>query len=289
MKYHILYNPLAGNGRILKSLNKMQLPEGCERKLIELDSINNLDEYFADLPTNDKIVICGGDGTLNRFVNSFDREKTHNDILYFASGSGNDFLKDLNLKPDNTLININKYISNLPLLKIRDRSLKFLNGIGYGLDGYVCSEINRKRGMGKPKVSYIATAIKAFLFGYKPCRATLNIDGKEFKYEKVWLAPTMKGRFFGGGMMIAPTQDRMCEDSAVTVVIAHNMSTLRILTLFPTIFKGKHIEYKRYLDIHKGNNISIKFERPSALQIDGETINDVDEYTVTANRKNLLV
>lgn len=31
-----------------------------------------------------------------------------------------------------------------------------------------------------------------------------------------------------------------------------------------------------------GKNISVKFDRPCALQIDGETISDVEEYSVEA-------
>ena len=285
MKYHIFYNPLAGNGRCLESLEQMKLPDFCEKKLIELKTAENLDGYFADLDRDDKVIICGGDGTLNKFINSFDSERLKNEIFYFASGSGNDFSNDLNLKPDNSLINITEYIKNLPALHIGDTSLKFLNGIGYGIDGYVCGEINRKRGMGKAKVSYTLTAVKAFLGGYKPCKATLNIDGKEYSYNKVWLSPIMKGRFFGGGMMIAPTQKRDNNENSLTVVIAHSLSTLKILRLFPTIFKGNHIKHKKYIDLHIGNNISVKFERPSALQIDGETIRNVTEYSVSSEKK----
>ena len=36
----------------------------------------------------------------------------------------------------------------------------------------------------------------------------ITVDGIKYTYKKVWLAPTINGRFYGGGMMPAPGQDR---------------------------------------------------------------------------------
>ena len=88
-------------------------------------------------------------------------------------------------------------------------------------------------------------AVKALLFQYKPCNATVNVDGKEYNFKNVWLATTMKGRFFGGGMKIAPNQDRFDKDNKLSVIIVHNLNKLSIIKLFPTIFEGKHIKYKK--------------------------------------------
>ena len=49
---------------------------------------------------------------------------------------------------------------------------------------------------------------------------------------------------------------------------------------FPKIFEGKHVEKKKMIDVFRGNVITVEFEKPCALQIDGETILDVTEYTV---------
>lgn len=139
--------------------------------------------------------------------------------------------------------------------------------------------MNRLKSLSK-KASYTIIALKGFLYAYKPTNATVIVDGKKYHYKKVWLTPTMKGKFFGGGMMITPDQDRNNDDGTLTVVIAHNLSKLKILALFPTIFKGNHIKYKKNVDIHKGRNISVKFDIPTAMQIDGETVLGVKEYNV---------
>ena len=52
--------------------------------------------------------------------------------------------------------------------------------------------------------------------------------------------------------------------------------------IFPSIFKGEHIKQKKFVTVHTGYNINVKFDRPTALQIDGETILGVTEYKATA-------
>ncbi len=280
MKYHILYNLLAGKSQNDRnSINNIELPENAQKELYNIKDIEDYNTFFESISPEDKLIVCGGDGTLNRFLNHIDGIPYKNEIFYFAAGSGNDFLHDIGLKKGNSPINITEYIKNLPKVYIDDKSYKFLNGIGYGIDGYCCKEINRLKGLGK-KASYTLVAIKGFLFGYKPTSAIVNIDGKEYHYEKVWLTPTMLGKYFGGGMMISPNQDRNNEDGTLTVVVAHGLSKLRILSLFPTIFKGTHIKHKKYIDVHKGHHISVKFDIPTAMQIDGETVTGVNEYTV---------
>ena len=58
-------------------------------------------------------------------------------------------------------------------------------------------------------------------------------------------------------------------------------SKIRTLLLFPTIFKGKHIKATKVVSVFKGHEISVRFDRPTALQIDGEVYSGVTEYTVT--------
>ena len=289
MNYHILYNPLAGKAKKkCDCIDNIELPENAQKKLYNMTEIGDYEAFFSALSSEDIIVICGGDGTLNRFINSVDTSKLQNKVYYFAAGSGNDFIHDIGLTPSRKPIDVTEYIKYLPKVYIENKEYRFLNGIGYGIDGYCCKEINRLKALQK-KASYTLVAIKGFLFGYKPTNALVTVDGKEYRYKKVWLTPTMLGKYFGGRMMIAPNQDRNNEDKTLTVVVAHGLSKLKILTLFPTIFKGTHIKYKKYIDVHKGHNISVKFDIPTAMQIDGETVTGVNKYTVkTAEVINAL-
>ena len=59
----------------------------------------------------------------------------------------------------------------------------------------------------------------------------------------------------------------------------HGSGKLKTLMLFPSIFKGEHVKYKDHFAFFEGKEITVKFDEPTALQIDGETIHDVKEYT----------
>ena len=129
-------------------------------------------------------------------------------------------------------------------------------------------------------INYSSIAIKGLLFHFHPTNATITVDGKTKKYQKVWLAPTMNGRYYGGGMKIAPDQDRLNSERCVTCVVLHNAGKIRTLTAFPKIFTGEHVKYTKILDFICGHEVKVEFDRPTALQIDGETIRNVTEYTV---------
>ena len=50
---------------------------------------------MGSLAEDDEVILCGGDGTLNIFVNDIKDMDVKNTIYYYASGSGNDFAKDI--------------------------------------------------------------------------------------------------------------------------------------------------------------------------------------------------
>lgn len=283
MKYHILYNPLAGHGSHDEKLSalKSHLNGECvEHYMTEIECCKT---FVSSLASDDVIVISGGDGTLNRFINAVDTDNLENDILYYASGSGNDFLHDLGKKKGSEPIKINKYLKNLPTVIVNGKSYRFINGIGFGIDGYACEIGDEKKAAGKA-VDYTMIAVKGLLYDYKPRNAVVNVDGKEYKINKVWIAPTMNGRYYGGGMMPAPYQDRL-GDGLVTFVGFGGSGKLKTLSILPSFFKGGHMKHKKYLTFARGKEVTVTFDSPCALQIDGETIRDVTSYTVHANVK----
>ena len=125
---------------------------------------------------------------------------------------------------------------------------------------------------------------KGLLFHYTPTNATVIVDGKEYTFKKTWLAPCMNGRFYGGGMMPAPEQDRLNEKGEVSVMVFHGYGKLRTLKLFPSIFEGKHVKNKTAVSVFKGKDVTVRFDRPVSLQIDGETYLNVGEYSVRAGK-----
>jgi diacylglycerol kinase family enzyme len=281
---YLLYNPISGNGKC-RELAEDYLAKSEEQSklvnMLELDSYNTL---FKIIEPEDKIIIFGGDGTLNHFVNNVDGLEINNEIYYYPSGTGNDFAADVASDSSEMPILINKYINNIPDVEIDGKSYKFINGVGYGIDGYCCEIGDKEREKGK-KANYTAIAIKGLLFHFKPVKAMVTVDGVDYEFKKVWIAPTMHGRRYGGGMIPTPNQVRNGEDGKLSLMVFHGSSKLKTLMIFPSIFKGEHVKQTKYVTIIEGREIRVRFDRPTPLQIDGETMLGVTEYTAKSGVK----
>ena len=89
----------------------------------------------------------------------------------------------------------------------------------------------------------------------------------------------MKGKYYGGGVMAAPNQDRLEKDGKVSIVCLHKRSRLGTLFVFPTFSKGKH-SGKKWSSVVIGSQVEVTFNTPCALQLDGEVIDNVTSYVV---------
>lgn len=281
-KIYALYNAYSNNGKgyeSAKGITKFYPNE--ELCYIDITKINSYKIFLDGIKSEDKIVICGGDGTLNKFINSTKDIVIDKDIYYFPTGTGNDFYKEISNNDENKVVKMNKYLNDLPTVTVKKKTYKFLNGVGYGIDGYCCEIGDKHKKESTKKINYTKIAIKGLLFDFKPTNAHIVVDGEKYYYEKVWLAPTMKGLYYGGGMMPTPNQKR--EENAVTLMLFHGSNKLQTLMIFPSIFSGKHVNKIKNVKIFKGKDIKVMFDEPRTLQIDGETILDVLEYHVTVN------
>ncbi len=279
-KYYILYNPYASNGTGEQQAKKVLVHLKNETATF-IDMTRDDTDYsqlFAKMEADDKLILCGGDGTLNRFINDCDARFPDVDIYLFPTGTGNDFLKDIGLTAPCGPVLITPYLQNLPVVEINGEKHYFLDNVAFGIDGWVCEVADQIKEKDKSaKINYTKIAISGLLGKYSPCNATVIVDGEEHHYSRVWMAPTMNGRYFGGGMMVTPMQDRLDKDRKITVMLFQNGNRLQIATGFPAIFSGKHVKNKRAVFI-QGNDVTVEFDSPRAVQIDGETILGVLKY-----------
>ena len=279
---HILYNPLSGNGEgKVRAEAVLKFFEGRDTDFVDMTSVD-YGAFFAGLGEGDDVLICGGDGTLNRFVNDTDNIEKRCDILYYATGTGSDFWHELGRAPGDEPIKVNEYLADLPVVEIGGRKMRVLNGVGYGIDGYCCEVADgiREKEPGK-KINYAGIAIKGLLFHFEPVRAEVTVDGETRVFEKTWIAPTMNGKCYGGGMMPTPDQDRLDPERKLTVLLMHGKGRIKTLTVFPSIFKGEHIKHTECVTALTGRDITVRFSRPVAAQVDGETVLGVTEYRIT--------
>ncbi|MBQ3868208.1 MAG: diacylglycerol kinase family protein [Clostridia bacterium] len=321
-KYVVLYNKLSGAAA---GTGKVELPEAAqtlktlleakgEVELKDIATAAPYDAFYAGLAQDAKLVLCGGDGTLNRFVNEAGDLVSTRELYFYSAGTGNDFARDIGWDPKDGPVEIGKYLVKLPTVTVNGKTCKFINGVGFGIDGYCCEvgdeqkaksdkPVNGKtckfiNGVGfgidgyccevgdeqkaksdKP-VNYTSIAINGLLFKFKSKIAEIDVDGQKQTFKNVWIAPTMFGRYYGGGMNAAPAQQRLSDANTVSLVIMHGKSRLGTLMVFPSIFKGEHINHPKKVSVFTGHHIKVRFNEPSPLQIDGETVKNVLEYAV---------
>ena len=284
-KYNVLYNPLAGNGKGENAAKKLkELLNGDELTFTDMTKVSDYRALFASMPEDERVIVSGGDGTLNRFINDTEEVAFANPVYYYATGSGNDFLKDIGGNVGDKPVCIDKYLKALPTVDVKGKSYRFINGIGYGIDGYCCEVGDKLRETSDKPINYAGIAIKGLLFHYHPTSATVIVDGVEHKYKKVWLAPTMNGRYYGGGMIPTPKQDRLNKEHTVSVMVYYGSGKVKSLAVFPSIFKGEHVNHKEMVEVLSGKEITVRFDSPAALQYDGETIIGVTEYSVRTGK-----
>ena len=283
--YYILFNPKAGGNTGEEKARKLdELLQGESLKYISVFDVKDYKAFLAELQPEDKIVIVGGDGSLNYFVNDIRGMELKNEVLFYAGGTGNDFLNDLGKDPEHGPYEITKYLKDLPSVTIDGYDWLFLNGVGYGIDGYCCEVADQMHAAGETNVNYASIAIKGLLGKFKPRNAKITVDGKEFKFRKVWIAAAMNGRYYGGGMKNAPDQDRLNPERKLTLVVWHGSGKLKTLMMFPSIFKGEHVQHTKNVAIMEGYDITVEFDGPCAAQIDGETVLAVTKYEAKSSK-----
>lgn len=278
-KAYILYNERAGQCDTLDSAKQLESSINDEIVYLDITDISDYHSFTASLEKDDYIILAGGDGTLSRFINDIDGIEFDNEILFYPNGSGNDFARDVGYSKNAHPFSIREYMKDLPIVTVNGKTYRFINGVGFGIDGYSCAVGEELRQQGVKGVNYTAIAIKGAFLYYKPPCAKVTVDGETRTYKRVWLAPTMNGRYYGGGMIPTPHQKR--NSNQLSTLVFHGARVIKALIIFSNFFKGEHLKYKKNIEVLTGKTITVEFDHPVDLQIDGEAIRNITSYTAT--------
>ncbi|QWC00004.1 hypothetical protein KHQ88_00050 [Mycoplasmatota bacterium] len=275
----IIHNPLSSNKKsrkktkkIVRQFKKKNIPF-IVRSTLKIDDMNsflNRRDYITD------ILLLGGDGSINYFINNVDFQHIEQRIYLAKSGSGNDFLRSLKQIGTGD-INIGQAILN------DEKSIKFINGCGLGFDGMVCHYVNNDHK--KNKISYLINVFRSIInYNYQDIKVT--IDGVEHHYKRAYIASIQNGKYFGGGMKVAP-QANITDDS-YEIIIVHNLNKLLLQTLLMTIYPGWHRFLKKRVEILRGKHIQVVFSENTFFQADGEVQSDINKINVNSIDKRRL-
>lgn len=271
----LLFNPLSRNGRkekFIKSIVDHLEGKGNKVSTQNLLDITDVKAFLETLDPHDRLILVGGDGTLNRLANKIYDLEYPNPLYMYQAGTGNDFIRSLKTKEKVVLIK--PYLKDLPTVTYENQNQYFLNGAGAGLDGFIGYLVNHSK-YKKNKLNYFRHAFEGFA-KFKPIEATVTYDGISVSEKKMWFVSVMHAPYFGGGMKIAPKASR--NERSLYVVMVKKIPKWLLIFIFPTIYLGWHVIFRRYVSIKRVDHVSIKFEKDTYLQIDGDVMYPVKTF-----------
>ena len=296
--YAFIINPLSRSGKGLQIWHKLQ--PLIKQQKIEYTSHftkheGHATKIVADLSTNSKngeeliLIVLGGDGTINEVLNGihhFDNLK----IGYIPTGSSNDFARSHKLptQPAKALHKIltSTHTKSLDIgqLTYADQSRKFMVSAGIGFDAAVCqyAAISKwKAFLNKiklGKLTYVGIALARLLFS-TPSTLSLTLDSTTtLRFENAYFAAIMNHPYEGGGLKFCPNAQP--SDGVLDVVVAYQMSKLRVLGVLPLAFKGWHTRCKG-VKTFTCKHVLIESELALPIHTDGEAL--CVQKTVTAS------
>lgn len=240
-----------------------------------------IQEIVAENKNNNynRIVVVGGDGTLNEAISGLVELKNSEPISYFPSGTGNDFARSLSLTNDEDKFITNLFsteVTELEFIKAEDRynDIDFvaLNGLGIGFDALIANLNDKnKNSYNKVKLgqlSYLSKIIDAFK-KRETYSAEIIVNNKVYKFENILFSSFMKNCYFGGGIKIDPFSAK--NNGEIGLVLAHHIKVRDIIKLLPHIlFTGNHFDKSDKLTRISGEEFVIKIKEQQFIQADGE-------------------
>ena len=274
----ILYNPKSKNSKgnvqthkLVRYYKKHKIPF----RLKSILKIDDMKTYVKEANHIDKIILLGGDGTINQLVNSLADIEVRQEIYIKRNGSGNDFLRSLKTA-DNKPQHIMKYTMD------NNESRYFINGCGIGIDGLVIDYVDNAPKKGK--LTYFLSTLKA-LFKFVPEPIKVTIDDQELTFDKGYSVIINNGRFVGGGMEMTPKAN--INDTNLEVIIIHSIPKIFLLLIFSTVYFGWHTKFKKYVYSATCKKISATFSTPQIIQADGEKTLDIQSIEAESSNKTI--
>jgi diacylglycerol kinase family enzyme len=114
----------------------------------------------------------------------------------------------------------------------------FINITSFGIGGLTDRIVNSTPKWMGGKAAFLLGTLRAMLV-YKNAPVRVRVDGKVCFEAPIFNVALANGRYFGGGMLIAPDADP--SDGLLEVVALQDLSKLQSLGLSQRIYKGSHL------------------------------------------------
>jgi diacylglycerol kinase (ATP) len=231
----------------------------------------------------DIIAVVGGDGTLNEvsqaYIDDAGQAVAGPDLALIPSGTGGDFKKTLGMSGalDEAVARIrhgSRRPIDLGVLRLTSHAgeevlQSFVNIASFGIGGKVDAIVNDSPKWLGGRASFIAATLRAMV-SYKNATVRVKVDGAPWFEGPIFNVAIANGRYFGGGMMIAPHADP--SDGRFELVAIGDLNRVEVAGLSAKIYKGAHLA-SAGVRITSGTTVEAEAMHPWAsvlLDVDGE-------------------
>jgi diacylglycerol kinase (ATP) len=212
-----------------------------------------------------RLVVAGGDGTMHQAAQGLAGSACALGVV--PLGTGNDLAGTLGIPADleaATRRALTGEVRRLDLLRIEDKVSASYAGVGFDSEvTRFANEVKRLRG---PLV-YVYAVLHT-LATFKPPHIQVRHDSGTFSGCAMFAVVANLPRF-GGGMRIAP--EARPDDGWLDLVIVRELSRLRLLAVFPKVYRGTHVDHPA-VEIVRTRRAEITLDREMTLYGGGEPV-----------------
>jgi YegS/Rv2252/BmrU family lipid kinase len=285
----LIYNPLCAGGakqeknklrQIEQQLHQMRIVFRTLKTTAPGDARSIVKKYISEHGCR-KVMVAGGDGTLNEVVNGiFDCEpeikSTDVALACIPLGNGNDWAKTIDIPTD-----IEKAVKTIKLgtyfyqdvgvlhytneLGSEEKRI-FINVAGIGLEALVVKSVQKLKRKGKSNVNYQWHLLKQ-LGSYKGISARVFLNGELWHEGPLFNLSFGICRYNGNGMI--PHPEALPDDGLIDSALIKPISALTVLKYKSELYDGSYIN-RPFVNHKTGTNFAIESEKTFGLEADGE-------------------
>jgi diacylglycerol kinase (ATP) len=226
-----------------------------------------------------KLLSVGGDGLFHLLLQLAIEFKVP--LALAPGGTGNDFYRTLGWFDYELSDYLAHLISNEPsFVDVGVVDGEYFGAVlSSGFDAVVNERANGMKWPAGPAKYNVAIAME--LPKFKAIEFKILADEKVLEVEAMLIA-VGNGSSYGGGMRVCPDAD--LHDGLLDIMILHPVSKLEFVKVFPTVYKGTHIEHPQ-VEIIRAK--AIRIESSAVAYADGERIGQLP-VQVESSPKTLL-
>lgn len=264
----IIANPIAGTGRterLVHEFGDLLVRRGHEVEIQFTARAGEAEERARSLGTDlDRLVIAGGDGTLNEVLNGLS-DPSQIPILHLPTGTANQLALALQLPIGHEELAgcLEKGVTKRIDMGIAG-GRRFLLLVSAGFDAKVAEEVRKSRGNTLGYSGYMLPILKTAA-AHKPARLRIVVDGRpEITGYNVMV---LKVRRYGGLFVFA---DHASLDSGNFEICVFREGTIGWLCLYALAgLTGKASDFPGLIRT-TGRKVHIESEKPVPVEIDGD-------------------